>query len=370
LKGWIKALDKSSRRGSWLALLLFVGAVAALRLYYCSILPVSTGDLPRHLFHGLLVLRDGIGSAGSALAEIDGSLAQLSWAGLPYNYPPLTLFFFTAVSALAPTLFYAKFVLTLIEGVNAWMIGRYTRQPWLGAIYWASPASIWWVSREGQFEPLQSLFLIGAILALRRYRVLAFLLLALAIQVKLLAILMLPWFLAQVWSQGQQVRTRTLAAFAVGFIPSLVAATQYSLMDGLRATAGSLRYNPYFWNFLDSAIFLWNPGWLIVINQVVSFGLLMLLLLRVRLETEPITLFAPIAFVTLVKGSLLAQFWYFLMFPAFVLPLREHRLRYWLIALTPLLDVYSLAQIIAGPFGWTMSEYYVGFDAFRPLLLP
>ena len=67
---------------------------------------------------------------------------------------------------------------------------------------------------------------------------------------------------------------------------------------------------------------------------------------------------------------MLAQFWYFLQLPAFLMPLRERRLRFWLIALTPALDVYSLAQMVAGPFGWTMGDYYQGFDAFRPLLLP
>lgn len=355
---------------SWVPFLILVSGVGALRLYYCTLLPISTGDLARHLFHGLLVLRDGLGSAGVALAETEPSLAQLSWAELPYNYPPLTLLFFTLLSAIAPTLFVAKAVLTAMEGVNAWLIGRYTGQRWLGALYWASPASIWWVSREGQFEPLHSLFLIAAIVILRRQRPLAFLMLAFAIQVKILAILMLPWFVAQVWPVGQKTRAASIAAFLIGFLPSILAGTQYSLAGSLGITAGSLRYNPYFWNFLDPAIFLWNPLWLVVINQIASFGLVILLLLRARGSEEPITFFGPVSFVVLVKGSLLAQFWYFLMFPAFVLPLQERRLRFWLIALTPLLDVYSLAQIIVGPFGWTMSEYWAGFDGFRPFLLP
>ena len=141
-------------------------------------------------------------------------------------------------------------------------------------------------------------------------------------------------------------------------------------MAGLAQTVESLRYNPYFWNFLDRAIFLWNPTWLVVINQVASFSLLMLLILRARATEEPIAYFAPISFVTLVKGSMLGQFWYFLQLPAFLLPLREHRLRFWLIALTPLLDVYSLVQLIVGPFGWTMQDYYTAFDVYQPLLLP
>lgn len=356
--------------GSSIALLLLVGVVATLRLYYCTQLPINSGDLPRHMLHAMFVLRDGLATAGTPLVELDSRLWQVSWAMLPYNYPPVALFFFVIASAISPTLFFAKLSLTVMEGVNAWLIGRFTEQRWLGAIYWASPASIWWVSHEGQFEPLQSLFLIGAIVALRRYRTLGFLLLALAIQVKLLAILLLPWFLFQIRNEESRVRITSLLALLIGSIPTLIAASQYSLMAGLGRTVNSLRFNPYFWNFLDPAIFLWNPMWLVVINQVVSYGLLFVLILAARRSTEPIAYFAPIAFVVLVKGSMLAQFWYFLQLPAFVLPLQERRLRFWLIALTPLLDVYSLAQMVVGPFGWTMGDYYLGFDVYRPLLLP
>ena len=356
--------------GSSIALLLLVGTVATLRLYYCTQLPVNSGDLPRHILHGLFALRDGLATAGTPLIDLDRRLLQVSWALLPYNYPPVTLLFFVITSAISPTLFFAKLSLTAIEGVNAWLIGRYTEQKWLGALYWASPASIWWVSHEGQFEPLQSLFLIGAIVALRRYRALGFLLLALAIQVKLLAILMLPWFLFQIRDEGKKLQITSIVALCIGFIPTMIAATQYPVMAGLGRTVNSLRFNPYFWNFLDPAIFLWIPTWLVVINQVVSYSLLIVLILAARRPTRSITYFAPIAFVVLVKGSMLAQFWYFLQLPAFLLPLRERRLRFWLIALTPVLDVYSLAQMVAGPFGWTMGDYYQGFDAFRPLLLP
>ena len=99
-------------------------------------------------------------------------------------------------------------------------------------------------------------------------------------------------------------------------------------------------------------------------------GSSVVLILAAKRSVEPITYFAPLALETLVKGSMLEQVWYFLQLPAFLLPLRERRLRFWLIALTPVLDVYSLVQMIAGPFGWTMSEYYVPFDVYRPLLLP
>ncbi len=37
---------------------------------------------------------------------------------------------------------------------------------------------------------------------------------------------------------------------------------------------------------------------------------------------------------------------------------------------TPLLDIYGSMQVLFGPFGWTMGDYYAGFDVFRPLLLP
>jgi len=110
----------------------------------------------------------GPAAVGHALVELDPKLGWVAWSGLAYNYPVVALLFFTGIAKLSPTIFFVKFALTFIEAVNTAVIFRYTNQIWLALLYWASPISIWWVSHEGQFEPLQNLFVLVALLVLKK----------------------------------------------------------------------------------------------------------------------------------------------------------------------------------------------------------
>ena len=131
-----------------------VGLIAVLRGYFCWQDPVNSGDVVRHLLHSFHVLDEGLAAAGVPLQELDPDLAGSTWSAFPYNYPPVTLAFFVLIAALAPAVTAAKVALTVIEALNAWLLARVTGNRWLGLLYWASPVSIWWVSGEGQFEPL------------------------------------------------------------------------------------------------------------------------------------------------------------------------------------------------------------------------
>ncbi len=341
-----------------------------MRLRFCTLLPVNTGDLPRHILYGLFALKDGLSSAGVPLARLDPHLAHVSWANAPYNYPPVALFFFIAVAAVSPTLFAAKLALTAVEGVNAWLLARVTGSRWLGLLYWASPVSIWWVSREGQFEPLQALFMLSALLLLRRSKPGAFALLALAVQVKLTAVLLLPWFVLEARREGPDVLPRAAAAFLLALLPTAALSFFYPVVDAVRSTFGTLHYNPYYWNLAARRLFGWNPGWLVACDALTTWGALAFLGWRAWKSREPVAYVAAIGFLLLIKLSTLAQFWYVLLLPAFLAPIPERRTRFWLVALTPLLDVRSLLELLGGPFGWTMRGYYAGLSAFRALRIP
>jgi len=339
--------------------------VALVRLWACARLPVNTGDTLRFVHQALYVLRDGPGSIARSLAELDPGLAGLSWADVPYSYPPLALPFFVAVAAVSPTLFAAKLALTLVEAVNALLVSRITESRVLGLLYWASPASIWWVSGEGQFEPLMAVFMLGAVALRTRSAPAAFALLALGIQVKLTAVLLLPWLMFTTWKDRRADVPKALGAFALALlVPSLVAGLFYPVMGGLVNIAGTIRYNPYYWNVLDRARFLWNPGWMITTNALVTYGVLAFMGWRAVRSGDIAGYSGAIGFVILVKVSSLAQFWYFLLFPAFAAPISERRVRWWLIALAPLLDVHSLTQLIFGPYGWIERGTYDGLSAF------
>ncbi|HSY18821.1 MAG TPA: glycosyltransferase 87 family protein, partial [Candidatus Acidoferrales bacterium] len=244
-------------------LLLFAG-VAGLRLFYCSKLPVNTGDILRHIYYGLFAAKLGPAAVGHALVELDPKLGWVAWSGLAYNYPVVALLFFTVIAKLSPTIFFVKFVLTFIEAVNATVIFRCTNQIWLALLYWASPISIWWVSHEGQFEPLQNLFVLVALLTLKKRSRLAFVLLALAVQVKLTAIFFVPCFVLVAWRERPQDLPAVLVAFVLGFAPTLLAGFYYPVTAQVMSTAWSTICNPYYWNVYRHEMFTWNPTWLIV----------------------------------------------------------------------------------------------------------
>lgn len=347
--------------------------VALLRLWFCAQLPVNTSDLLRSLHTALFTLRDGLGVAGVPLRDLDPELRFVGWSHIAYLYPPLVLPFFTAVAAVSPTLFAGKLALTAVEAVNAVLVGRITGSRWLGALYWASPLSIWWVSGEGQFEPLMAAFMLGAVALVRKRPALALAFLGLGVDVKLTAALLLPWCLVVVRRERPEALGRAMGAFAAAVLaPILVAEGWYGLIEGMLSIPATDRYNPYYWNVLDLTVFRWNPDWLVGVNAVATYGVLALMIVHARRrERGWVELGGAIAFVALVKVSALAQPWYMLLFPAFVMPVHdapgERGLRWWLVALTPLLDVLSLSQLFVGPWGWLEIEMHRGLTAFTEL---
>jgi len=355
------------------ALVLAVLVITLVRLWYCAQVPVNTADLLRSMYQALFMLRDGLGVAGVPLAELDEGLARVGWARLPYSYPPLVLPSFGLVAAISPTLFAAKLALTVVEAVNAMLLTRITSSRWLGVLYWASPASLWWVSGEGQFEPLMAVFMFSAMALIRKQPALALALLACGVNVKVTAVLLLPWCLLVVERDRPDELLRACASFVVALaVPLLVAGLYYPVIDGLLGISGSLRYNPYYWDVTDRRFFGWNPTWLVAINAIATSGVIAVMAFRAtRVKRGWHQFGGAIAFVILVKVSTLAQFWYFLLFPAFVMPIEDHvgrwDVRWWLVALTPLLDVRSLVEVFGGPFGWLEARTYEGLSSFTGL---
>jgi hypothetical protein len=343
--------------------LCFAG-IACLRFYYCAGIPVNTGDIPRHIYYGLYAGQMGLSAAGHGLAELNPSLSAIAWSSIPYNYPIMALLFFMAAVKLSPTIFFIKLALTIIEAFNSWLVFRYSRQRLLALLYWACPLSIWWVSHEGQFEPLQTLFALSALILLPKRRGLAFFLLAVAIQVKATAVLFIPLFLLDVLQKKPKDHLPSLVAFCVGLIPTIIAMFHYPVISQVLGTAGLLTYNPYYWNVLKTGMFGWNPPWLIAFDQCATYGMLLLLVFWAVKLRDNKGFLAPAGFIIFCKIAPICQFWYFTLQMSFLLPVQDKRKRLWLFALTPLLDISSLIQIISGPFGYTVGSYYDSVTVF------
>ena len=349
-----------------------VAGVSALRLAQCAELTVNSADIVRHLLYGLLVGQEGYGAAGQPLFAYPVSWPPVPWGGVPYNYPPIALAFFTSVAAISPSVFFAKLALTIVEAVCAWLVTRLTASRWLGLLYWACPVSVWWTSREGQFEGLQNLFVLGALLLLRHQRLgAASVSLALAIQVKVTAVFLLPLFVVLSWRAGRAPALRAGLAGLIALAPTLLAAAHYPVLEQVFGMSAPLRYNPYWWNPLDEAMFGWNPSWMVIGNEVASYGLVAMLLYFVFRATpgERIFFLAPLLWLAFLKGHSNVQFWYLMVFPSMVCAVPDPRARRALLLAWPLLDLRSLLQILFGAFG-NIGPDLGKADAMLPYVLP
>ena len=311
----------------------------------------------RHLIYGLAVNRWGPSAAAHPLVEFNPAFAGVSWSNLPYNYPVITLIFFSAVAAILPTMFFVRLCLTMLEGLSALFIYGTTGERWLGLLYWASPLSIWWTSREGQFEALQNVLVFLALYLLKRRPMIAFFVLGLAVQVKLSALLLLPVFVLGVPRSAPRQMLACLGGFVASLLPTAIASFYYPVVAQIQYSA-PLRYNPYYWNFLNRPMFKWNPDWMIWFNQIGSYGILALLLVWFFRGKNRAAYLAPILFLVACKWHRNVQFWYMQLFPSFVLPISEPRARLALFLAVPLLDIYSLAMIWCGPLYLGMGGYY------------
>jgi hypothetical protein len=305
---------------------------------------------------------------------VAGLTEQIPWSQAPYPYPALALLFFTAVASVWPSLFFAKLVLTALEAGSALMVGRLSGDRWLGLVYWANPMSIWWVSREGQFEALQSFLVILSLALLMRsprlYKTLAAaVLVILAVQVKITAILLLPLVAWTAWKRFGRRCWWLLPACIAGLLPTAVATLSYPAVSNVLKFSTPLHYNPYFWNLLDSQIFSWNPTWLRLANGLTSWAFLAAILLLARRSRKPMSYVAPVAFLALIKLHTHVQFWYLTVLPSLLLPICERRARLLLYATLPLLDVRTFLQIVAGPIGYTNGRFFLELSVFEALHL-
>lgn len=345
-----------------------IAAVSALRLYECALYPAETGDLLRNLLYGVAVRDYGLAAAGLPLADISPAWAGVSWSNLPYNYPPAALAFFVGIASISPSMFAAKLALTALEAGNAWLIHRLCGSRWLGLVYWASPASIWWTSREGQFEAMQTTFTLLSLLALTRFPLLCGVGLALAIATKMTAAALLPWVAYEVWKSGSRALALAALGLVLGSLPALGVELHHGGVSNVFRFSSPLIYNPYYWDFTAN-MFSWNPIWLIVANQIASYGMLCALIALAVRSRDPLAFLAPIALVVFCKLHTNVQFWYFVYLPALLVPIPEPKSRFVLIAVCPLLDLRSTLQLLVRPLSRRAYRSARSvFDLYRPPL--
>lgn len=338
--------------------------ILLLRLFFCGQLPANTTDAARHIAWGAAVNSQGYAIVDKPLAHSEASFAAIPWSDIPFNYFPVALLFDQLIAAALPSLFFFKLVLTLLEGLGAIMIWRLTSDRLLALIYWASPVSIWWISHEGQLEALPNALSIAALVLLVRHRRWAFACLALAIQVKLMPLLLLPWFLHSL--KDRKAWRDAALGFGIGLLPTALSLIWFSPFENVFQSF-SLRFNPYFYNPFDAGSFAWMPAWLVTVNQLSSYGALTGLILLARNGHGWMACLAATSFIVALKVVSFAQFWYPAILPTLLLTLKNPRARLICIACCPLLDLYSAAQLFYGPFGYLSETPFPGLSAFSSM---
>lgn len=336
----------------------FLIGVSIVRLHQCAQLPVVSADALRHVYWGIVVNAHGYAAMARSLLSFRPDLDFVAWNQLGYNYPILSLLFDQFTASLHASLFTYKFLLTLVEAINALLVYSYSRSRLLAALYWASPLSIWWVSREGQFEPLQNFFILAALLLIdrSRFKTLAFVVIGLAIQVKFTALSLIPYMLYRIWSS--RIKLQAGLAFLFSFLPSalllLVANPLQLLSQSL-----SLNYNPYYFNIFQTEMFRADNLLVIAVNQLFSYALFFVLLIYVWLNRRSgrwIEVVPILLFVIFLKGASMAQSWYLITLMPLLLPISNYKLQKLLFCFLPLLDLFSLFKLLGSFVGGSVSS--------------
>ncbi len=333
----------------WLGLLA-VGAV--LRLVYCFLPPLYTTDLLRNVGYGMAFPTWGFTLYEITPFDLSPWPCQFLWSNRNFPYPAVTLLFFAGVTLIHHALVWGKLVLTLIDGINAFLIYRISRDRILVLLYWFNPIHIWFASREGQFEPMVILWMLLALRCLQLRKPWAYFFLGLSIQAKIFPVFLVPYFLKHMSWHTMKANLQEWGWGIASLIPSVWAALTSSYLKQFISPGYIPAYNPLSWNVLDQSLRPFFPYPLIWAHWIVGIVFLLGCVYVIKQTGRWIDSFAPFVFVLFVKANKIGQFWYMMLTPAFCLTVEDARYRRLLFLLAFFLGIRSLYSILIGPIGY------------------
>jgi hypothetical protein len=353
---------QGTENGGWLdqvwalledSLVWLFAAATIYRLYLCLQPPITSTDLLRYIGFGKEFWKYGLTIYSYPARHFVGTPYAELWSYQHFIYPALTMLFFAFVSKIWPALFFGKLVLTALEGLNAFLIWKISDDRLLALLYYISPASLWWVSREGQCEPLLVLFGLIALYFLSRRPQWAYLNLALAIQTKYTPGFLLPHFLRK------RFGWREALFFIAGFIPSILFTLRSEYIFRIFAPSYmATGCNSYTWNIFDADKLCGTPFWLVVANALLTYGMLILCLvfavrsvLSLSKGGRVFEYLGLALFVIFVKSLARAGFWYILTIPLLALAIDEPWERRLFFSLS-LFEMTAFYNLLIGPFSW------------------
>lgn len=311
-------------------------AVLALRVWYCTLAPIETSDLYRHLGFTSHFLDNPKAFYWLIPSDYPDEFWSDFWSEVPYIYPPVALLFFAFFGTLGIGLFWVKLTLTLFDLATAVLIGR-SFSWWAALLVFSAPISVWYTSHEGQYESLVTFLMVFSIFSIRlgRWKMAgaAFLL---ALQTKQLAILIAPYLLFEIFHRIRPKRLRAAKGFLIGFcLAALPFLPFYYWRPGLwLLPLQNQEYllNPYFWPFFCSnasiAHFdecsnlraLWNA-----IVSLAPISLLALFLAQGHFRRKLPQTLPSLGFWLMIKSAAWVMNWYMLLLPACSFALWRYR---------------------------------------------
>ncbi|MEQ1898215.1 MAG: glycosyltransferase family 87 protein [Vicinamibacterales bacterium] len=363
--------ERWRRQSDWLFWGLFL-VLGLYRVSLCVQVPTHTADALRHLGFTAHLPQEGWRFYTHVGDDFRPEAWTDVWGNLKYFYPPVTAVFFAAFAWLQFGLAPLKLVLTACDVASALVLRR-VFSPWAALVFFANPVSMFYTSHEGQFEALQTLFiLLTALATIRRHWFGAGLLLALSGQVKLFGFFLGPWLLEQLLRHSGNRRTdlrRAATGFAIGVLPfaGFYVVAPKLLLFALEGNGR--RFNPFFWNPYDQSYFEWIPTWMAEWMSGVSWAILIVAALATFLmavRRESFTAGLPLLlFWGPLKRVAWTEFWYPIVSPGFLVCLLPRRRLAWgLLLLHTTVCVRSVMILGGAPhFGFKEPEYRVEWMA-------
>ncbi|MEP0914020.1 hypothetical protein NDI45_24220 [Leptolyngbya sp. GB1-A1] len=364
------AVRKKLSRAEQVAWLLFAIALVY-KVYACFQVPVVTSDVLRHLGYSSHALDNYFALYTTKAEDFIPELWTRYWSDQPYIYPPVTLIFFYLFSAFHLGIFWVKAVLTLIDFGCTYLFYKHISK-FAALLFFCAPASLWYTSHEGQFEILQTLFIILNVISIKKqqWRLAGFYF-AMSIQVKQFGVLILPWMLFEIWknkNEQSQSLAKILHKFSqglvLGFIPFLIFYIHAPWLLFLPITSGSTKiYNPFAWNLFDPTLFLWMSQWLILWNALFSYAPLIVATIvgviawKKRRFRTSISMVPFASFWLITKSLRWGQFWYSIVAPGFLFCLSKKSLIHLLLSLHLMQCLHSIIAILIKPIGALESQY-------------
>jgi hypothetical protein len=347
------------------ALLLFAIALSY-KIYACFQVPAVTSDVLRHLGYSSHAFENNFALYTTKAKDFMPEIWIKNWSDQPYIYPPTTLLFFYVFSALKLGIFWVKAALTFIDIGCTYLFYKHI-STLAALLFFCAPVSLWYTSHEGQFEILQTLFIILTAISVRKHKwLLSGFWLALSVQVKLFGVLIFPWMFYEMWQyrneRGQsffRVGLKVFQGLILGFLPFLAFYIRSPWLLFSPIINGSNHiYNPFAWNLLNPAQFGWNPKWLIVWNALFSyipFAIMIIVCIvawRNRKFSTSVSTIPLILFWFITKSLKWGQFWYSIVAPGFLFCLSRKPLIHLLLLLYLMQCLHSTVAILIKPIGF------------------